>query len=173
MSGVYFVEATSFARQQTGSYTITLNNTGCTIGVTVNNTHFPSGGGNGTVNVTLNNCSGANANYSVLSSAAPPNWLVPETISATGSRAINFTVSQNTNQAGRRAFLQIGPVTLGPDPGPNDTAGGLRIPITQSGTGTAGTAPDCVIGILSPPAGIVRPGPDRNRPQSDSRSPRP
>jgi len=136
MSGVYIVEATSFARQQTGSYTITVNNTGCTIRVTVNNTHFPLGGGNGTVNVTLNNCSGANAEYRVRSSPSSATWLVPEVNSGIGSRGINFTVSQNSNQAGRRAFLLIGPVSSGDL---NDLSGGLRVPITQSGT-----RPDCV-----------------------------
>jgi hypothetical protein len=137
MSGVYILEATSFGGQQTGSYTITVNNTGCTISATVNNTHFGAGGGNGTVNVTLNGCSGANANYAFSTFPSSASWLDPETTSTSGSRPINFTVAQNSNQAGRRAFLLIGPVTIGQ--GPNDVAGGLRIPITQSGT-----RPDCV-----------------------------
>ncbi len=51
------------------------------------------------------------------------------------SRSI-ISLTSNSNAAGRRAFLVVGAVTTGG--GPVDVAGGVKIPITQSGSG-----PDC------------------------------
>ncbi len=140
-TGTYILEATSFDRNQTGSYTIGVNKTNCTISAGPGSFNFPAGGGNGTVNVTLTGCSG-DPTYQVLASPVDTTpgiqpWVIPETTSASGTRGINFTVQSNANAAGRRAFLLIGPVSSGP--GVNDFAGGLRIQINQSGA-----APDCV-----------------------------
>jgi len=135
-TGTYVVEATSFLRQQTGSYGIDILKANCSIGVDRSSFQFPAGGGSGTINVTLNGCE-TDPNNRVIISPTTETWVAPDVTSINGSRAINLTVQQNTNQAARRAFLLIGPFVTGP--GPNDQIGGLRIPITQSGT-----APDCV-----------------------------
>ena len=133
-TGVYIIEATTFARQQTGSYALSVNNTGCTISASPSSAHFPAGGGNETINVTLSGC-GSDPDYRFLATPSTATWLVPQATFASGSQGINFTVQANSSIAGRRAFLLVGAVTTGP--GPNDVAGGLRIPITQSGTGPA------------------------------------
>ncbi len=135
-TGVYIVEATTFPRQQTGSYSINVNDVSCQINATANTLHFPAGGGSGTINVTISGSGCQNdPGYLVLTFPSSA-WVTPETTSASGNRTINFTVQSNPTQAGRRAFLHVGGVTTGPDP--NDVAGGVSLPITQSGTG-----PDC------------------------------
>ncbi|HET6855111.1 MAG TPA: M12 family metallo-peptidase [Pyrinomonadaceae bacterium] len=133
-TGVYVIEATSFLRGQTGSYTVNVLKANCSITVDRSSLEFPATAANGTINVSLSGCS--DPNYQVVVSPTTETWVVPEVTSASGTRSINVTVQPNTNQAGRRAFLLIGAVTTGP--GPNDQVGGLRIPILQSGT-----APDC------------------------------
>jgi hypothetical protein len=54
-----------------------------------------------------------------------------------GSQSLNFSVQANSDPAGRRAFLIVG-ASFG------TFAGGLQIPITQSGTG-----PDCSLTPIS------------------------
>jgi hypothetical protein len=138
-TGTYILEATSFSKGQTGSYSLSVQNDACTITVNPGSFNFPAAGGGSTVNVTLNGCV-SNNSYSVAVSPSTETWLVPSTTSTSGSRGINFTVQANGNQAGRRAFLVIGSVLKNvPTPGPNDQLGGIRIPINQSGT-----APDCI-----------------------------
>ena len=132
-TGVYTIEATSFARLATGSYTITINDPACTISVNQGSFHFPAAGGAGTINVTLTGCASDNA-YRVAVNPDTASWIVPEISDGTdavGSRSINFNVAAHSNAAGRRAFLVVGAASF-------DFSGGLRIPITQSGTG-----PDC------------------------------
>ena len=136
-TGVYIIETTSFARQATGAYSVTLTVSSCSISASPASFNFPSAGGNNSVNVTLSG-SGCDS-YRVFVLPSTATWVAPETTNATGTRAINFTVSPNNDSAGRRAFIMIGPGTmLLPNLTEIDPAGGLRIPITQSGTG-----PDC------------------------------
>ncbi|HKY45811.1 MAG TPA: M12 family metallo-peptidase, partial [Pyrinomonadaceae bacterium] len=134
-TGTYILEVTSFSRLETGSYTLTLNSTGCTLSATPSGTHFPSGGGSLTVNVTLSNC-GSDSGYSFRVFPSTESWLTPDLTTAVGNQSLNFSVAANSNTAGRRAFLIVGGVSTGG--GPVDVAGGIKIPITQSGTG-----PDC------------------------------
>jgi hypothetical protein len=134
-TGVYIIEATSFAPEQTASYSVNVLKANCTITVNPGSFNFPASAGNGAINVTLNGCAN-DSGYQVVVSPVTESWLVPEVTAASGTRAINFTVQQNTNQAGRRAFLLVGAVLNASNP--NDYVGGVRIPITQSGTG-----PDC------------------------------
>ncbi|HKG80039.1 MAG TPA: M12 family metallo-peptidase, partial [Pyrinomonadaceae bacterium] len=137
-TGVYIIEATSFLRQQTGSYTLNLSDASCTISAGPGSFNFPAGGGNSTVNVTLSGGGCASANtYEFLVSPFTETWVVPEVTFAAGTRSINFTVQANPSTAGRRAFLVVGPTT-------SAHTGGLRIPITQSGT-----LPDCVTTPIS------------------------
>ena len=139
-TGVYIAEVTSFGAQQTGEYNISIGSTSCSISASPGSFHFPAGGGNGTINVTVTGCATDNT-YEVLRSPATEGWLTPQLGSAQGTRGIDFTVSSNPNEAGRRAFILIGAHTV-TDPISNRTQvyGGLRIPITQSGTG-----PDCSV----------------------------
>ncbi len=132
-TGVYILEATSFSRQQTGTYDITLSDTSCNISASPGSFHFPSGGGNSSINVTLTGCVNDNT-YRVAVEPFTASWVVPEISNAqnaVGSRSISFNVSGNSGSAGRRAFIMVGAAS-------SDFTGGLRIPITQSGTG-----PDC------------------------------
>ena len=138
-TGTYILEATSFGTQQTGTYNINVNSTGCTINVSATATHFPASGGNGTVNVTLSNC-GGDSNYQVTVSPTSATWLTPAAAAGSGSQNINFTVQSHSNSAGRRAFIIVGRERTAT--GVNQTPifnGGVKIPITQSGLN-----PDCV-----------------------------
>lgn len=132
-TGKYIIEATSFTTGETGNYTVNVTLSGCTLSASPSSQHFPAAGGNGTINVTA---TGGCGSYAFLSSPTTAGWLVPQTTNATGSQAMNFTVQPNTESAGRRAFIVVGSA--------NDTTGGLRIPITQSGT-----TPDCALTPIS------------------------
>ena len=124
-SGKYIIEATSYALLQTGDYTITATIGSCTLNVTPANQNFPASGGSGSLNVTA---VGTCASYNFVQYLGN-GWLTTQTSSGNGSQALSFNVQANTNAAGRKAFLLVGA---------SNTYGGLRIPITQSGTG-----PDC------------------------------
>lgn len=138
LTGVYIIETTSFAKQATGAYTVTLTVASCSISASPASFNFPSAGGSNSINVTLSG--GGCDSYRVFVLPSTVTWVTPETTDASGTRAINFTVSPNPDSAGRRAFIMIGPGTmLRPDLTEIDPAGGLRIPVTQSGTG-----PNCV-----------------------------
>ncbi|HEU4766229.1 MAG TPA: Calx-beta domain-containing protein, partial [Pyrinomonadaceae bacterium] len=133
-TGVYTVEATSFSRQQTGTYTITVQNPGCTLSATPSVQHFAAGGGSGTVTV---NVAGPCANtYQIEVEPGSASWLAPATGVGTGNSNINFTVSSNGGSAGRRGFILVGTAP--------DGSGGIRIPITQSGS-----VPDCTFTAIS------------------------
>ena len=134
-TGTYILEATSFGQLQTGTYTLTMNSTGCTITATPSATQFSSASGSGTVSITVSNC-GADSNYNFQVFPSTATWLTTAPSSGNGNQVLNFILSANSNTAGRRAFLLIGGVNTGG--GPVDIAGGVKIPITQSGTG-----PDC------------------------------
>lgn len=127
-TGVYIIEATSFERQQTGSYTVTVTPSGCTLSVAPI-PNFSAAGGPFNVQVTADGA--CSEPYSVLTFPLSVTWISPQITGGVGSTQFSFTVSQNLETAGRRAFLLIGPA--------GDSTGGLRIPITQSGTG-----PNCV-----------------------------
>ncbi|HEU4509583.1 MAG TPA: M12 family metallo-peptidase, partial [Pyrinomonadaceae bacterium] len=127
-TGVYTLEATSFSRLQTGTYTITVQNPGCTLTATASLQHFTAAGGNGVLTVTVAGPCSPNFQLAVTPDSA--SWLVPTTTSSSGNVNINFTVSNNPGSAGRRAFILVGTG--------QDGSGGIRIPITQSGS-----APDC------------------------------
>ena len=129
-TGTYIVEATSFARAQAGSYTLTVNSTGCTISATPTNTHFPSGPGSGSVTMSLSNC-GSDLNYEFRVFPSTESWLTVSAQFGSGNQTINFSLTANPNAAARRAFILVGGMPTGP--GPVDFAGGLKIPITQSG----------------------------------------
>ena len=124
-TGKYNIEATSYGLQQTGDYTISATIGNCTVNVSPANQHFPASGGSGSLNVTaVGTCS----SYNFLQYLGN-GWLSTQTSSGNGSQTLSFNVQANTNAAGRKAFLLVGA---------SNTYGGLRIPITQSGTG-----PDC------------------------------
>jgi len=129
-TGKYLIEATSLVTAETGSYTVNVTLAGCTLSASPISQHFPAGGGNGTINVTATG-GGCGPSYEFIKSPTTAAWLSPQVTSGTGSQVLNFTVAANTDSAGRRAFLLVGSAT-------NDFTGGLRIPITQSGT-----SPDC------------------------------
>jgi hypothetical protein len=145
LSGTYVVEATSFGRNQTGDYVINLTFTGCTLSVTPTSQHFPASGGSGSISVTA---SGTCGSYQF--SAYPgsvSSWLSTLTTVGSGAQSLGFTVQPNTNAAGRKGFLIVGGTST------SNAFGGLRIPITQSGTG-----PDCTLTPISfgqPIAGAV------------------
>lgn len=127
-TGVYTVEATTFGRLQTGTYTITVQNPGCTLTATANVQHFGTAGGNGTISVTVSGPCSNNFDLDIEPGSA--SWITPTTTSGSGNVNINFSVANNPGSAGRRAFILVGTAP--------DGSGGIRIPITQSGS-----APDC------------------------------
>ena len=131
-SGRYVVEATSFGRNQTGDYVISLTFTGCTLSVTPTSQNFPASGGNGTISVTP---TGACGSYQFSTYPGTVTWLSTQTAVGSGTQSLGFTVQPNTNAAGRKGFLIVGGLS---------DFGGLRIPITQSGTG-----PDCTLTPIS------------------------
>jgi hypothetical protein len=133
LTGKYFIEATSFGSDQTGNYTITLTFNGCTLSVSPTSQHFPAIGASGTINVTP---SGVCGSYQFVEHPGSATWLSVQTTGGSGARSLGFNVQPNTNAAGRRGFLLIAP---SPNFG-GHAFGGLRIPITQSGTG-----PDCAL----------------------------
>ena len=132
-TGRYIVEATSKGVQQTGNYQLTVTPNGCTLSAAVNAQQFAAAGGTGTLSVTA---SGPCGNYSIVNdpATAGTNWIGLSQGGAAGSFSFNFTVNANSSSIGRRTFLLVGPS------GGNSDTGGIRIPITQSGTG-----PDCSV----------------------------
>ena len=136
-TGTYIIEATSFFVDQTGSYNVSIVNSNCTITASASNTNFAQGGGSGSVNVTLSGA-GCDPAYRLFVLPSTATWITPQTTTPSGSGSTNFTVSQNPNPAGRRAFIMVGPGSmLGFGGVQLDPVGGIRIPITQSGTGPA------------------------------------
>ncbi len=134
LTGKYIIEATSFGRDQTGNYSITFAFAACTLSVNPTSQHFPANGGSGTINVTS---SGVCQSYQFVPHPGTATWLNVAITGGSGlSQSLGFGVQPNTNAAGRRGFLLIAPTpTFG-----GHAFGGLRIPITQSGTG-----PDCAL----------------------------
>ncbi len=132
LTGKYVIEATSFTGQMTGSYTVTVMPSGCTLSATVSpGQHFGSAGGSGTLNVTA---SGTNCgSYMFMNSPNTASWLQPQITGGAGSQNLAFNVLANPNTAARRAFLLLGP-------SPTDFSGGMLFEISQSGT-----APDCSV----------------------------
>ena len=132
-TGVYIAEVTSFARQQTGNYNLTIGNTGCTISAGTGSFNFPAAGGTGNISVAVSgNCD----QYFIAPDqfTMGSNWILLSEGGSTISRNFTFNVSANPNSAGRRSFIMVGAA------GPNSDIGGLRIPVTQ-----AGTAGDCSV----------------------------
>jgi Metallo-peptidase family M12/Calx-beta domain/Reprolysin family propeptide/Bacterial pre-peptidase C-terminal domain len=131
-TGRYIIEATSSGRGQTGDYQLTLTFNGCTLAATASAQNFPAGGGAANLNVTA---SGTCGNYNIVTDPGTngSNFILLSEGGGVGSRAFTFNISANSSVVGRRSFILIG------TSGGNSDIGGLRIPITQSGTG-----PDCV-----------------------------
>jgi len=137
-TGKYIIEATSRAPGQTGNYQLTLDVTGCSLNASVSTQNFPAAGG--TAMLTIN-VSGPCASYNIHSDPSTignANWILLFEGAGSGSRTIGFIVDPNTTSIGRRTFLLVG------SSGGNSVAGGIRIPITQSGTG-----PDCSVTPIS------------------------
>ena len=135
LSGKYVIEATSFARNQTGDYVLNLTFTGCTLSVTTTSQQFPASGGSGTINVTP---TGPCGSYQLSTFPDTVTWLSTQTAVGSGAQSVGFTVQPNPNAAGRKGFLIVGGTST------SNAFGGLRIPITQSGTG-----PDCTLTPIS------------------------
>jgi hypothetical protein len=136
------IEATSFDRQDTGAYTVTVTPSGCTLSATASQTSFPASGGSGTVNVTATgtNC-GVGYQFTNLPNTA--SWLSPQITGGSGNQSLPFNVAANPSTAGRRAFLLVGPNPL------DLVTGGLGIQISQSGSG-----PDCTTTPIAIPQTI-------------------
>jgi hypothetical protein len=132
-TGTYIVEATSFSRQQTGTYTVTVQNAGCLLSAGPGSFHFPAAGGTGNISVAM---SGTCDQYFIAPDqfTSGSNWIQLSEGAGVISRNFTFNVSANPNSAGRRSFIIVGAT------GPNSDIGGLRIPVTQAGTG-----PDCSV----------------------------
>ena len=137
-TGKYIVEATSLAPGQTGGYQIMLNVPGCSLSTNLSAYNFPAAGGTATLNISV---SGNCFSYRIVSdpnTIGNANWISLFEGGGSGPRSIGFNVSANTGSIGRRSFILIAPS------GGNSINGGLRIPVTQSGTG-----PDCSVSPIS------------------------
>jgi hypothetical protein len=136
-TGKYIIDATTLSPGQTGNYQITLTVPGCSLGASVNTPNFPTAGGGGVLTVNVaGNCS----SYNVTTDPGTNGtlWLTFGEGAGSTSRTFNFNVLANGNSIGRRTFILVGPS------GGNLDTGGIRIPITQSGTG-----PDCSVTPIS------------------------
>ncbi len=131
-TGKYTIEATSFTMQQTGSYTLALSLDDCLLSVNPQAAHFGTSGGSGTINVTATG-SGCASSYQFTVWPNTASWLTTRSSNGAGSQTLSFDVKANSTAAGRAAFLVVG-ASFG------KFAGGLHIPITQSGS-----TPDCVL----------------------------
>lgn len=130
-TGRYIIEATSSGQGQTGDYEFILNVSTCVLSASASAQHFSAAGGSANLNVTV---SGGCAGYTIVvdPGTTGSNWIFPSEGGGVASRNFSFTVSSNGNTLGRRSFILISPN------GANSDTAGLRIPITQSGTG-----PEC------------------------------
>ncbi|HEY7784196.1 MAG TPA: M12 family metallo-peptidase, partial [Pyrinomonadaceae bacterium] len=126
-TGKYIIEATSFAMNQTGGYTVALTFNGCRLSVSPSSIQVSAAGGPGSINV--GNC----GSYQ-LRGYSTGNWLIESITGGSGTQTLNYSVQPNPNAAGRTGFLVVG--------GDNGV-GGLRIPVHQSGSG-----PDCTTGTI-------------------------
>jgi Metallo-peptidase family M12/Bacterial pre-peptidase C-terminal domain/Domain of unknown function (DUF4214) len=136
-TGRYTIEATSSSPGQTGGYELIFSVSTCTLSASVSAQHFSAGGGSATLNVGV---SGSCLGYSIVSDPATggANWILLSEGGGSGPRSFSFNISANGGTAGRRSFILIAPS------GANSDIAGLRIPITQSGTG-----PDCSVTPIS------------------------
>jgi hypothetical protein len=137
LTGKYIVETTTSVVQQTGDYTVKVAFNGCTLSANATQS-FPAAGGIGTINVTPSGpCSGYMlTTYPHLQTT---QWIMRHEGGGSGPRSINFTVDPNTAAAGRMAFILVEPSS------PNFSFGGIKLLITQSGTG-----PDCSLTPIAP-----------------------
>ena len=133
LTGKYIIEATSSVPGQTGNYQLRFTRNSCTLTPSASAFNFPAGGG--TANLTINEA-GSCIPYGVVGDPGTQgSWISPSSGPVNpGSRSFSLIISPNNNSMGRRSFLLISPS------GTNSDIGGLRIPITQSGTG-----PDCSV----------------------------
>ena len=135
-TGAYIIEATSFGRGETGSYTVTLTFASCTLSIDPGSFHFPAAGGTSNVTVTVTGSPATCDQYQIRADQFTngSTWIsFPVTPVDFVTRTFTLNIAANTSTAGRRSFLIIG------GGGADADLGGLRIPVTQSGTG-----PDCV-----------------------------
>jgi metallopeptidase family M12-like protein/pre-peptidase len=136
LTGKYIIETTSFVGKQVGDYSLAINLDDCVLSVSPSIQPFPASGGSGTINVTATG-GGCGASYQFTKLPGDTAWISTGSNSGTGSQQLNFTVQPNSNNAGRRAFLVVGTAF-------GTLQGGLRIPVTQSGT-----TPDCSVSPIS------------------------
>jgi hypothetical protein len=137
-TGKYIIDATSSQPGQTGNYQLRFTRGSCTLTPSATALSFPAGGGSTTLTI---NESGSCLSYGVSGdgNSGGFNWITPSfTGSTTGSRSFSLTIAANTSSMGRRSFVLVAPS------GTNNDIGGLRIPITQSGTG-----PDCSVATFA------------------------
>lgn len=129
-TGRYIIEATSAAENQTEGYALNLTFLGCTRTVSPTSIQAPAAGVSG--NLTIGgDCTGT-YQFRVYANSIDGGWLTNEVAQGTGNQNLGYTISPNTNAAGRHGFLIVG------GSGSAFTFGGLRVPVYQSGTG-----PDC------------------------------
>jgi hypothetical protein len=130
LTGKYVIEVTSFLGGQTGDYTVTVMPSGCTLSVNQTSQHFDAGGGSAVINVTATGSNCAEF-YQVVKTPNSANWLTTQVSGGPGSQQITLNATANGTTVGRRAFIAIAPfVNVS-----GTVFGGLRIPVTQSGTG--------------------------------------
>ncbi|HLA09308.1 MAG TPA: M12 family metallo-peptidase, partial [Pyrinomonadaceae bacterium] len=129
-TGKYIIEATSFFAEETDGYSLGLTFGTCTMAVSPTSVQISAAGGTGGISVT-GNC----PSYDFTSYAHTSSWLVHQITGGSGNQTLNYTVSPNSNSAGRVGFLIVGGV---------GNFGGLRVPVHQSGTG-----PDCTATPIS------------------------
>jgi Metallo-peptidase family M12/Bacterial pre-peptidase C-terminal domain/Domain of unknown function (DUF4214) len=137
-TGKYIIEATSSQPGQTGNYQLRFTRNGCTLTATPSALSFPAGGGTASLTISeFGNCFGYGA--LVDSGTAGTSWInVAGPSVSNATRVFSVNVSANGNSIGRRSFVLIAPsgnVLSGG--GTSSDIGGLRIPITQAGTGPA------------------------------------
>ena len=106
-TGTYIVEATSFAANRGGSFTISLEG-GCTFSVTPTSANYAAGGGSGSVNVTA---SGPSCDWSAVSSS-PWVTLSGGTQNRFGSGAVGFFVASNSTGGPRNGSLVVAGTTV-------------------------------------------------------------
>ena len=138
-TGRYIVEATSSGPGQTGTYEFIFNVSTCVLSASASVQHFSASGGSANLNVTV---SGGCSGYSIVVDPATTgsNWILLSEGGGVGPRNFSFNVSPNVNTLARRTFILISPS------GANSDIAGLRIPVTQSGTGPECSAKPIFVG---------------------------
>ena len=146
-SGKYTIEATSSQPGQTGNYQLRFTRSDCTLTPSPSALSFPAGGGAASLTISeFGNCLGYGAIPD--SASGGSSWIaVLVATGSAGTRVFSVNVSPNSNSMGRRSFVLIAPSgNLLSGGGTSSDIGGLRIPITQAGTGPACSVTPIAIG---------------------------